>query len=73
MEINDAIAVSCLEALEELQLSPDVAGDSSIKALMLKAKKKWQEEAVFLAMQKIREKISSDGVPPSASQVLLVG
>jgi hypothetical protein len=65
MTINDSIAIACLEALQELEVSDEAAGDSKIKALMLSAKKQWQQEAIFLAMRKIREKVSSVSVPPS--------
>ena len=62
---QDLIAHTCLDTLEELRLEKDLAGDSQIKALMLSAKESWQKEAVFLVMQKLREKISSMNVPPN--------
>lgn len=71
--LHDMIAHTCLDTLEELRLEKDLAGDSQIKALMLSAKERWQADAVFMMMHKLREKISSVGVPPNTSTTKLLG
>lgn len=63
--LNDLIARVCLETIEDLKSDPDLAGDSQIMAIMLSAKARWQQDAAFLMMHKLRDKILSIGVPPN--------